>query len=216
MSDTTLAARLAAFPRRYLWQAPRGLFYKLTRNSDARMRAAIAGRHVVLVGNAASLMTRDFGAQIDAADVVIRLNRGFVVKPEAQGTRTDIASLTPTLTEDEIETQFDPDFMVLLTPKLRHLRISRARNLRKVLFYAHRYWMADRQKIGRRPSSGYMMLSYLLRLEAAASITLYGFDFGATDTYYNPQGYQTPHDFAAEGQIIQGWEADGRIRIMRS
>lgn len=208
--------RIRSFPRRYLWQAPRGLYYKLTRNSDARMRDAIVGRSVALIGNARSLLERDFGTQIDGADIVIRLNRGFVVVPEAQGTRTDIISLTPTLSEGEIEEHFDPRYMVLLTPKLRHLLISRAQNLRKVLFYAHRYWVADRQKIGRRPSSGYMMLSYLLRIDAAASITLYGFDFGATETYYNPAGYQTPHDFAAEARIILAWEAEDRITIVRS
>ena len=211
-----LSERISSFPRRYLWQAPRAFFFKLSRNSDARMGLALKGRTVALIGNARSLLAHDYGSEIDAHDLVVRLNRGFVVSPKAQGTRTDIVSLTPTLTEDEIEQQFDPTYMVLLTPKLRHLVIVRGPNLKKVLFYPHRYWIADRQKIGRRPSSGYMMLSYMLRLDCAASITLYGFDFGATETYYNPPNYETPHDFAAEGRIIQGWESEGRIRIVRS
>ena len=46
--------------------------------------------------------------------------------------------------------------------------------------------------------------------------TLYGFDFGATGTYYNPNDYKTPHNYAREAKIILGWEQEGRIKIMRS
>ena len=208
-------AKLAAWPRRYLWQAPRGAVLKHTRNSDKILNTHIAGKSIAVVGNAQSLFDAEFGTEIDAHDIVIRLNKGFVKSPLAQGHRTDFWGLTPELSEAEMQDQFDPKVILFLIPKLRHLRIYRPQNVAKLLFYARRYWLQDRNLIGRRPSSGFMAISYLLRLDAAKSITLYGFDFGATGTYYNPNDYKTPHNYAREAKIILGWEREGRIKIMR-
>lgn len=206
--------RVRAFPRKYLWQAPRGLVLKLTRNSDTRLAGYIGDRSVALVGNARSLLDTDHGARIDAEGVVIRLNKGFIRDAASQGRRTDIVSLSPEVTAEEIDREFAPDLICLLTPKLRHLHLTRPDQLARVLFYPHRAWAADRARIGRRPSSGYMMVSWLLRIGLAGRITLYGFDFGQTETYYNPAGYQTPHDFPKEGEIIQGWDAEGKLTIV--
>jgi hypothetical protein len=208
--------RIRSFPRKYFSQAPRAFFLKLSRNSDHRLKYYIGERSVAVVGNARSLLDAEYGARIDGEDVVIRLNKGFVRVPDAQGTRTDIVSLSPEVTAEEIERNFDPDLICLLTPKLRHLHLKRAEQLRRVVFYPIRYWRGDRRMIGRRPSSGFMMTSWLLRLGLEGRITLYGFDFGATETYYNPPGYQTPHDFPGEARIIEAWEVSGRVTIVRS
>lgn len=208
--------RIAKFMRKYLWQAPRGMVLKLTRNNGARLDRVIAGCDVAVVGNARSLLATDFGPQIDSADVVVRINKGFVVAPAAQGTRTDIWTVVPDLSDAEIAEHFAPRLILFLIPKLRHLRIYRPDHVARLAFYPWRHWFADRNHIGRRPSSGYMMISALLRRGGARSITLYGFDFGRSATFYNPEGYQTPHDFAAEERIILGWEQQGLVRIVRS
>lgn len=210
-----LPPRLAAWPRKYLYQAPRGWLLKLTSRSNARMRAELAGQSVAVVGNAKSLFAADFGAQIDRHDIIIRLNKGFVQAPAAQGTRTDMVGLTPELSEGEVSAHFAPRHMLMLIPKMRHYRIFGGENVQNTLFYPFRWWLADRNLIGRRPSSGFMAISWLVRLGVAREIVLYGFDFGQTPTYYNPVGYKTPHNFAREGQIIMGWQAEGRLRIIR-
>lgn len=209
-----MSERLRAWPRKYLLQAPRGWFLKLTRANDARMRGLIAGKRVCVVGNARSLLERDFGAEIDGCDVVIRLNKGFVIAPAAQGSRTDMVGLTPELSEAEMLEKFAPQTLLMLIPKMRHFNIWQSPA--RTVFYPFRHWLADRNRIGRRPSSGFMAISWLMRLDAAAEVTLYGFDFGATATYYNPEGYKTPHNYAAEAEIVRGWEAEGRLRIVRS
>ncbi len=209
-------SKLSAWPRRYLWQAPRGWVLKLTRNSDARMREAVRGKSVCIVGNAKSLLTTDYGAEIDAHDIIVRLNKGFVTTPAAQGTRTDMVGLTPELTEAETAEKFQPRYFLMLIPKMRHYRFYGRDNVRNTLFYRFRDWLDDRNHIGRRPSSGFMAISWMVRLGAANSITLYGFDFGATPTYYNPEGYKTPHNYDREREIVLGWEKEGRIRIVRS
>lgn len=210
-----LPPRLAAWPRKYLYQAPRGWVLKLTSRSNARMRMELAGQSVAVVGNAKSLLAADLGPQIDAHDVIIRLNKGFVQVPAAQGQRTDMVGLTPELSEADVATLFAPRHMLMLIPKMRHYRIFGRENVQNTLFYPFRWWLADRNLIGRRPSSGFMAISWLLRLGVAREIVLYGFDFGQTPTYYNPVGYKTPHNFAREGQIIMGWQAEGRLRIIR-
>ena len=210
-----LPPRLAAWPRKYLYQAPRGWLLKLTSRSNARMRAQLAGQSVAVVGNAKSLFAAELGAQIDSHDIIIRLNKGFVQAPAAQGTRTDMVGLTPELSEGEVSAHFAPRHMLMLIPKMRHYRIFSRENVQNTLFYPFRWWLADRNLIGRRPSSGFMAISWLVRLGVAREIVLYGFDFGQTPTYYNPVGYKTPHNFAREGQIIMGWQAEGRLRIIR-
>ena len=211
-----LSPRVRAFPRKYFLQAPRGWALKLTRNSNARMRGLIAGKSVCIVGNAKSLLTTDYGTRIESHDVVIRLNKGFVIEPKAQGIRTDMIGLTPELPEHEVVERFDPGHFLMLIPKMRHFVIWRPKNVARTLFYPFRWWLADRNLIGRRPSSGFMAISWLMRLGAAREVVLYGFDFGKTATYYNPVGYKTPHDFDTEGRIVMGWESEGRLTIVRA
>lgn len=208
--------KLKAWPRRYLYQAPRGWLLKLTRNSDRKMAGLIGGKSVVIVGNAKSLLSTTYGDKIEAHDVIIRLNKGFVTIPNAQGKRTDLVGLTPELTEAETIASFEPSYFLMLIPKMRHYRLFGKDAVQKTLFYNFRYWLADRNLIGRRPSSGFMAISWMVRLGQAKSITLYGFDFGATPTYYNPEGYKTPHNYDREREIVLDWESKGLISIVRS
>ncbi|MGV6838812.1 MAG: glycosyltransferase family 29 protein [Planktomarina sp.] len=206
--------KLAAAPGKFLWRAPRGFLLRSTRPNVKIFTAFVEGKSVAIVGNATALLDTNQGQQIDGHDIVIRINKGFVKSPQAQGARTDILTLDPEVTEQEIEDHFNPQMLLFLLAKLRHVRIFRPHNIKKLCFYPYRFWLSDRNKIGRRPSSGYMITSYVLRVEAARSITLYGFDFGATGTFYNPEGYKTPHDFAKEAKIIRSWADEGRITII--
>ena len=206
--------RFRRFVRRYLVQAPRGWILKVTRSNDAMMRAKVTGKTVAIVGNAQSLLTKSYGPQIDGKDLVLRLNKGFVVNENAQGSRTNMVGLTPELTELETVERFSPDIFLMLIPKMRHYHFWQRPTVSKTIFYPFRYWFADRQKIGRRPSSGFMAISWLVRLDAAQNITLYGFDFGATSTYYNPARYKTPHDYPKEAAIVRQWAEDGKLTIM--
>lgn len=209
-------AKLKSWPRRYLYQAPRGWFLKLTRNSNRLISGIILGRSIAIVGNAKSLLETHHGEQIEAHDIIIRLNKGFVTQPSAQGSRTDMVGLTPELTEAETVAHFVPSYFLMLIPKMRHYKLFGKDAVRNTLFYNFRYWLADRNLIGRRPSSGFMAISWMVRLGQAKSITLYGFDFGATPTYYNPEGYKTPHNYDREREIVLDWERQGLISIVRS
>lgn len=180
------------------------------------MTGIVSGKSIAIVGNAKSLLETHYGEQIETYDIIIRLNKGFVTQPIAQGTRTDMVGLTPELSEDETIANFEPSYFLMLIPKMRHYKLFSRDAVRDTLFYNYRYWLADRNLIGRRPSSGFMAISWMVRLSQAKSITLYGFDFGATPTYYNPEGYKTPHNYDREREIVLDWERQGLIKIVRS
>lgn len=215
MAGTEFFKKIEAFPAKFLYRAPRAFVLKITRNSDARFTKLIAGKRVAIVGNAKSLLSTEFGAEIDAHDVVIRLNKGFPKQHESQGHRTDAVGLTPELSEDEVTSGFKPKVFLFLIPRLRHYNLYRKENVARTIFNPFRAWLSDRNLIGRRPSSGFMAISFVLRANAATELNLYGFDFGATATYYNPNGYVTPHDFAKEAEIVRAWENDGRLTIVK-
>jgi hypothetical protein len=50
--------------------------------------------------------------------------------------------------------------------------------------------------------------------DGAVSQPLYRFDFRATSTYDNPEGYTTPHNYPKEAVTVRRWAEEGRIRIM--
>ena len=48
---------------------------------------------------------------------------------------------------------------------------------------------------------------------AGADISLFGFDFGKTKTFYNDDDYITPHNYAREGYLTDLWAKEGKLRI---
>lgn len=147
----------------------------------------IKGKRVAIVGNAKSIFDKT-NPDIDDHDVIIRFNRGFVTKPESQGTRTDIIILACELTIDE-KMQYKAMYS-----------INRSNNTKCGNYTIQNI---DRQRLrnatGRQPSSGFMAIDLCLE---AKSIDLYGFDFGQTQTYYNPDGYITQHDYNKEKELV--------------
>ncbi|MFT4151988.1 MAG: glycosyltransferase family 29 protein, partial [Paracoccaceae bacterium] len=70
---------------------------------EAEVLAQVAGRRVALVGNARSLAEGQRGAQIDAADLVIRINRAPMPSPQSHGTRTDILALATSIPQADLD-----------------------------------------------------------------------------------------------------------------
>lgn len=196
--------------------------WALTRHfllGDARPIQAHAplfeGRRVAIVGNAESLLGTRFGAQIDAMDVVVRINHGVVRQPVSQGRRTDVLAMSCRMLETDLLQHFDPALILWMTPRWRHLQPYSRRVMQRVCFFPGRAWRHLSQDLlgGRRPSTGFMTTMQLLQLDIAAEIHLFGFDFGVTRTFYNAPGYQTPHDYAAEARLLSAQVACGRLVI---
>lgn len=163
----------------------------------------IKGKTVAIVGNAQSIFGLNNGQAIDNHDVVIRFNRGFITKPESQGTKTSIVFLACELELDE-KASYKAEYYV-----------NRSRNTR-----CGDYTISDddrarlRSWVGKQPSTGFMAID-ICREAGAEKIDLYGFDFEKTPTFYNPVGYVTQHDYGTEEKLVADMEQRGVLTIAR-
>lgn len=162
----------------------------------------IRGKRVAIVGNAKSIFDYEQGAQIDGFDFVIRFNRGFITRPECQGTKTDFLILACLLTKDEIQSYNAKWVSNRSTSYVNPVYFTISNQDRRML----------RDKLDSQPSTGFMAIDICLEA-GAKSIDLFGFDFEQTPTFYNPEGYQTKHDYPMEKQIVLEYERCGLLTI---
>ena len=162
----------------------------------------IKGKRVAIVGNAKSIFDFEQGSQIDSFDFVIRFNRGFITRSECQGTKTSLLILACELTSEQIQSYNskwvanrsmhynNPVYFTISDQDRKHLK----------------------EKLDCQPSTGFMAIDICLTA-GAKSIDLFGFDFEQTPTFYNPEGYQTKHDYPKEKQIVLEYERCGLLTI---
>lgn len=171
---------------------------------QGNLLADLEGKSVALVGNARSLAEARHGATIDAADLVIRINRAPMPAPESHGRRTDWLALAVRL-PDEDRARLDPARFLWMSPKRKRLDWRTATSPG---FYLHPLpdYHALKDRLAAPPTTGAMMIDLLLR-SRLSSLTLYGFDFFASQSLSGRRtAQQVPHDFGAEA----AWVADLR------
>lgn len=161
----------------------------------------IKGKKVAIVGNAKSIFDKKNGKEIDAHDLVIRFNRGFVTVPEAQGKRTDVLLLACELTLDE-KASYKAFYSVNRSKNTKCGDLTINNTMRQRL----------KNIVSSQPSTGFMAID-LCRESGAKSIDLYGFDFEKTPTFYNPEGYKTMHDYNTEEKYVLKLADFGIVRI---
>lgn len=177
---------------------------------QAALLARLRGLSVALIGNARSLAQARQGAAIDAADLVIRINRAPMPAPESHGTRTDWLALAVRL-PDQDRARLNPDRILWMSPKRKRLDWRTATSPG---FYLHPLsdYHALKDRLAAPPTTGAMMIDLLLR-SGLSRLTLHGFDFFASQSLSGSRtAAQVPHDFAAEAawvaDLVRG---DGRI-----
>lgn len=177
---------------------------------QAQLLAEVAGKIVALVGNARALAETQSGAQVDAADLVIRINRAPQPSPESHGTRTDWLALATRLPKAD-RTRIATRRILWMSPKRKRLDWQTATSRG---FYLHPLpdYQALAQRIGAPPTTGAMMIDLLARSELAR-LDLYGFDFFASLSLSGRRtAAQVPHDFKGESAWVhQLMLADRRI-----
>jgi hypothetical protein len=180
--------------------------------SEGALLAELAGRKVALVGNARGLAAGSAGAAIDAADVVIRMNGAPMPAAVSHGTRTDWLGVSVPVTRALVAARA-PGRLIWVTPRRKRLPWWMARDPRFALYPAARH--ADlARRLGARPTTGLMLLD-LVAASGAAGITLWGFDFFATQSLSGRRSAaDVPHDFAAEAAFVAALAArDPRVRM---
>ena len=188
----------------------------LARRSIARssMLAAVSGRGVALVGNARSLADGTAGAEIDAHDVVIRINRAPMPSPVSHGSHTDWLALAVGMGAADLAA-LNPNLTLWMSHKRKRLPWAVASRR----FYLHP--QADIRtlwaRLGAQPTTGLMLID-LLAGSQASRIDLYGFDFFESLSLSGHRAAtQVPHDFAAERTAVENLlAADARFRLHRA
>jgi hypothetical protein len=187
------------------------------------LRPLLDGRRVAMVGNAGALLDSSHGAAIDAHDTIVRFNRGFVRVPASQGKRTDLAAIACKMPYGEIARFGAPPVLWL----------AAGPGLMSSSFLAHAgamavnppsQWAAAAALLdGKRPSSGLLMLQLLRSHFRPSAVTLFGFDWKRSPTYYeNPDDPRQardggPHGWDREEAVVRGWAIeDAAITIVPS
>lgn len=149
------------------------------------MREVFEGKTVSVVGNAKSLFHARYGEEIDSADVVCRIKRGFFqLRPSdsvSHGNRTDVWFLNwfKTMKPSRV-TNKTCDHIVEI---LHHKEIDIE-------------WL--KKDLGHhRPSTGLRIL-HLISLYNPKKVNVYGFDWKATPSFHNNQLKDDRHNFSLE------------------
>ncbi len=177
---------------------------------QSALLAEVTGKRVALVGNARALGAQAHGAAIDAADIVIRINRAPMPAAASHGTRTDWLALATALGAAD-RARLARARKLWMSPKRKRLGHAIATSPG---FYLHPLadYAALCAQIGAPPTTGLMLIDLLARAPLAG-LTLYGFDFFASMSLSGRRNAaQVPHDFAAEAAFVAALMArDSRI-----
>lgn len=170
----------------------------------------LAGKRIALIGNARALAETEHGAEIDEADLVIRINRAPMPAATSHGTRTDWLALAVGLGAQD-RARITPRRILWMSPKRKRLDWQTATSPG---FYLHPLADYHRLKdlLGAPPTTGAMMIELIAR-SAAERLDLYGFDFFASLSLSGRRtAEQVPHDFSGESAWVSRlMSADCRV-----
>lgn len=179
---------------------------------QAELLETLRGKSVALVGNARALAQGAQGPAIDAAQVVIRINRAPMPGPQSHGTRTDWLALAVRLGAAD-RARIGARRVLWMSPKRKRLDWRTATSPG---FYLHplKDYAALRDRLGAPPTTGAMMIDLIARSDMAR-LDLYGFDFFASLSLSgHRRAEQVPHDFSGESEWVAALAASDR-RITR-
>lgn len=153
----------------------------LSNQSLDKIQKFCKGKNICLIGNADSVLRKK--KDIDSFDVVCRMNRG---KPEGKeeylGSRTDIHFLSTSMSRKNIQHAFSPRFIVWMTicNRLAHPWV-----MANAIQNPPEDWKALQKALRINPTTGFLALNFVLKHIDFKSLTIYGFDFFKTKTWYN-------------------------------
>jgi hypothetical protein len=176
--------------------------------------ALVSGRNVAVVGNAESIFQRSDGEDIDGCDLVMRLNRGFIRRAENQGSRTDVVCLSLSLELSAIRAAFGDAQIVFASPWRWNISSELLAIRSSLVFYPLRAWRRLSASIdGRRPSTGLMAIDLCRNCLGARQVSLFGFDWKDTKTFYSETLRLQHHDWDAERRLVASWAREGRLEL---
>ncbi len=189
---------------------------QLSRTSSPKsdLIAELTDKSVAIIGNSRALSETSFGAEIDTADIVIRINRAPMPSVNSHGSKTNWLALATKLEQSE-ETRINPERIFWMSPKRKRLP----------------FWVASRPGFYLNPQSDFEILKSQLNAPPTTGLTiidlvsqskakvinLYGFDFFASLSLTGSRtAEQVPHDFDTEKSWVSDLaKRDHRLTVHR-
>lgn len=171
-------------------------------------KSIYAGKSVALVGNAQSIFDRQWGAEIEACDVVARFNFGFVQSEAHQGRRTDVLLLGAKLAYASAQRRFGCSRIIWTSADRGRLRLDYLLHQQRLAFVPFQDLARLTGIVGARPSSGLIAVDLFLNRLETREVRLYGFDWKQTKTFYEDRIQRNVHDWEAEADLIRRWSGE--------
>ena len=180
-------------------------------------------KNIVLVGNSSSIMNYKWGSFIDQHDVVIRMNNGFNSSDKVAflGRKTDIISCSfPSYRSFKQCSNFfsKVPYLLWLNHRLKERYIPTQKEYKNDFFYNCRdlvcYTPLKDFFEPQRPSTGIITTNWLVKNLEYKSLTLVGFDFMKTKSWYNSPNYVSPHHTNTEERFLRKLEEENKIKII--
>lgn len=165
------------------------------RHTFAELQDLTRGKRVALIGNGMGLLHQGLGEVIDSYDFIFRMNRGFPwVHPEDLGTRTDGWAINSLVNTEDVF-RLAPKWVIHATPleedgaakAFQTEVLDRSPDFDRAC-HAYRMTMEQMIPIKRRfrmkPTTGARLVFLLADYCRPQSITLFGFDFLRTRSWY--------------------------------
>ncbi|RPE63129.1 glycosyl transferase family 29 (putative sialyltransferase) [Pacificibacter maritimus] len=174
--------------------------------------AEVAGKRVAIVGNARALSHTEQGPDIDACDIVIRINRAPMPDVKSHGSQTDWLALATSLNQESFD-KLGASRLIWMSHKRKRLRMWMAQTSGFVLFPNARY-SALKSALGAQPTTGAMLIDFISKSDAA-EVHLFGFDFFASMSLSGKRdSASVPHNFTSESGFVQDLvETDPRFTL---
>jgi hypothetical protein len=179
-----------------------GLIKASKHSGTDKLARLVDGKRIALVGNAQSLFGKNLGPEIDAHDVVIRLNRGFVIDPIQQGCRTDIIGTARPLSLEQIST-YSPQLIYWLFWRRWRIPTWNKAIWDKTEIVPLNCWVEANRQMRGRPTSGFVMTYALLTHTKPLEISVFGFDFYKTENFYRGNKTSKTHIHSEEERAFQ-------------
>ena len=154
--------------------------YRL-RGGLAKIQRLCKDKNMCIIGNADSVLKTK--KEIDSFDIIGRMNRG---KPQGKeefiGSRTDILFLSTGLSRKSMELAYGLCSTIWMT---ENHRLAHPWVLRNGVQNPVKDWRELHKKLGINPTTGMMTLKFCLKYLEFKTLTIYGYDFFKTKSWYN-------------------------------
>lgn len=199
-------ARFVWFPINRLWKNGAS-FARYSVPQDVLL-AELTGKSVAIIGNSRALAKTGYGADIDGADIIVRINGAPMPSAKSHGCRTSWLALAVALGKKDGQS-IAPERVLWMSPKRKRLPLW-VLNRPGFFLFSSGSFRALKSILGAPPTTGLMVI-HLVQISDARSINIYGFDFFSSLSLTGSRTQaQVPHDFSAEKDWVT--EQDNRDR----